>query len=112
MLIMKTRIQKLLVGAALAGAATLVQAQFNYTNNGNGTCTITGYTGPGGTVTIPNSINGLSVVGIGRWAFLNNSGATSVTIPASVISIGDWPFYCYTLTAITVDAASSFYSSA
>jgi hypothetical protein len=109
---MKTRIQKLLVGAALAGAATLAQAQFNYTNNGNGSCTITGYTGPGGTVTIPDSINGLSVVGIGKWAFLNNSSVTSVTIPAGVTSIAAFAFYCYTLTAITVDAASSFYSSA
>ena len=59
MLIMKTRIKKLLVGAALMGAATLVQAQFAYTD-GNGTCTITGYTGPEGTVSVPNSVNGLS----------------------------------------------------
>src|SRR6266702_2431453 len=57
---MKTRIQKLLVGAALVGAATLVQAQFSYSDNGNRTCTIIGYTGPGGAVTIPNSIDGLS----------------------------------------------------
>jgi len=57
---MKTRIQKLLVGAALVGAATLVQAQFTYTDHGNGTCAIAGYTGPGGAVSIPNSINGLS----------------------------------------------------
>ena len=37
-----------------------VQAQFNYTTN-NGTITITGYTGSGGAVTIPSTINGLPV---------------------------------------------------
>src|SRR6266498_3117468 len=94
---MKARIQKLLVGAALVGAATLVQAQFNYTDNGNGTCTITGYntdTGPGpfGAVTIPNSIAGLSVVSIGSGAFYSKYYLTSVSIPDSVTSIGDWAF--------------------
>jgi hypothetical protein len=113
MLIMKTRIEKLLVGAVLMGVATLVQAQFNYTNNGNGTCTITGYTGPGGAVSIPNSIAGLTVVSIGNSAFGENSSLASVTIPGSVTSIGNGAFYhCTGLTAITVDPANSFYSSA
>jgi polyhydroxybutyrate depolymerase len=39
----------------------VVQAQFNYTTN-NGT--ITGYTGPGGAVTIPDKINGLPVTSV------------------------------------------------
>src|SRR6266581_8962953 len=100
---MKTRIQKLLVGAVLVGAATLVQAQFNYTNNGNGTCTITRYAGPGGAVAIPNSINGLSVVSIGQGAFFENSTLTGVTIPASVTSIGFSAFYqCTSLTNATI----------
>src|SRR5437762_2403510 len=102
---MKTRIQKLLVGAALVGAATLVQAQFPYSDNGNGTCTITGYTGPGGTVTIPNSINGLSVVSIGYSAFAHSS-LTSVTIPNSVTSIGNSAFAtCRSLTNVTIPAS-------
>ena len=40
------------------------QAQFNFITN-NGTVTITGYTVAGGEVVITNSINGLSVTGIG-----------------------------------------------
>ena len=36
---------------------------FDTTNNG--TITITGYTGPGGAVTIPGTINGLPVTSIG-----------------------------------------------
>src|SRR5438105_5338586 len=92
MLVMKTQIQKLLLGAVLLGAATLVQAQFNFTDNGNGTCTITGYTGPGGAVTIPNSIAGLSVVSIGDNAFLNNNNLTGVTTPDIVGSFGAHAF--------------------
>ena len=42
----------------------VVQAQFNYTTN-NGTITITGYTGPGGAVAIPDTIDGLPVTRIG-----------------------------------------------
>ena len=45
-----------------------VQAQFTYTNN-NGAITITGYTGPGGDVTIPDTISGLPVTSIGDYAF-------------------------------------------
>jgi hypothetical protein len=55
---------------------TDLQAQdFIYTNN-NGTITITGYTGPGGSVTIPSLITGLPVTSIDKWAF---SYATNLT---------------------------------
>ena len=75
----------------------VVQAQFNYTNNGDGTATITGYTGPGGDVAIPDTIGGLPVTSIGDWAFYNGGrpqpyGLTSITIPDSVTSIGIWAF--------------------
>ena len=62
--------------------------EFNYTIN-NGTITITGYTGPGGAVTIPDTINGLPVTSIGDCAFYNCTSLTSVTIPNSVTSIGN-----------------------
>jgi hypothetical protein len=65
----------------------VVQAQFTYITN-NGTITITGYTGSGGAVTIPNTINGLPVTSIGSYAFENNDGLNSVTIPNGVTSIG------------------------
>ncbi len=55
-----------------------VQGQFLYTNI-NGTITITGYTGPGGAVTIPSMINGLPVTRIGDWAFDTQTNLTDIT---------------------------------
>jgi hypothetical protein len=78
-----------------------VHAQFTY-STANGAITITGYTGPGGTVAIPSSIGGLPVTAIGTNAFFGNPDTTSVTIPSSVTNIQDSAFYnCTTLTNIT-----------
>ena len=78
----------------------VVQAQFNYTTN-NGTITITGYTGPGGAVDIPSTINGLPVNVIGDGAFQYNTSLTSVTIPNSVTSIWNFAFFsCTNLTGV------------
>src|SRR5437773_7203246 len=99
--------------ACAMGALVLVgelQAQdFTYTNT-NGTITITGYTGPGGDVVIPGTIDGLPVTSIGDGAlsFINNlsdrsnltglSNMTSVTIPDGVTNLGEGAFAgCLTL---------------
>jgi hypothetical protein len=86
----------------LLALPAVVQAQFNYTTN-QGTITITGYTGPGGPVIIPDTINGLPVTSIGDSAFFNRPSLTSITIPSSVTSIGDFAFFNGTsLTSVTI----------
>ena len=45
-----------------------------------------------GSVTIPNSVNGYSVIFIGMSAFYDCSSLTSVTIPNSVTTIGNSAF--------------------
>jgi hypothetical protein len=73
---------------------------YTYTTN-NGAITITGYTGPGGSVTIPDTINSLPVTAIGSGAFHNCATLTSVTIGTNVTSIGDSAFAgCTGLTAV------------
>ena len=79
-----------------------VQAQFNYVIT-NGTVTITKYTGSGGDVSIPHTITGLPVTGIGDEAFYYCISLTSVTIPNSVTSIGHGAFVqCRGLTSFTI----------
>ena len=73
---------------SLLALPAAVKAQFLYTTN-NGTISIAGYTGPGGDVTIPGTINGLPVTSIEDWAFAECYSLTSVTISNSVTSIGD-----------------------
>ena len=81
---------------------SVVQAQFTFTTN-NGAITITGYTGPGGVVTIPSTINGLPVTRIGDQAFAFGFDLTSVTIPSGVTSFGDGAFYfCIGLSNIAI----------
>ena len=85
----------------------VVQAQFLHTTN-NGTITITGYTGPGGAVTIPDTINGLPVTGIGSQAFYRRTSLASITIPSGVTSIGDYAFGgCTSLKRITIPGSGT-----
>ena len=75
---------------------------FAFTSNGT-SVTITGYSGSGGAVVIPATINGLPVVSIGDYAFNYSFGLTSVTIPYGVTSIGNHAFSrCTELTSVTL----------
>ena len=76
----------LLVAVFLAALPLRLYAQFTYTTNA-GAITITGYTGTGGDLTIPSSIEGLPVTQISAQAFANRTSLTSVTIPDSVTFI-------------------------
>ena len=92
-----------LLGTVLLALPAVVQAQFTFTNNGDGTCTITGYIGSGGAVTIPSTIDGLTVTSIGSQAFEGSADSpTSVTIPNSVTSIGEGAFEGCPLTSVSI----------
>ena len=69
-----------------------VPVPFDYAANNDDTITITGYTGSVGSVFIPDTINFLPVTRIGNQAFENFGRVTNVTIPTSVISIGNLRF--------------------
>ncbi|WP_058306195.1 leucine-rich repeat protein [Gracilibacillus massiliensis] len=75
--------------------------EFTFADNGDGTATITGYTGPETALEIPSEIGGehLTVTKIGNSAF-HNAGLTSVTLPDSLEYIGVWAFQDNNLTEI------------
>jgi hypothetical protein len=83
---MKTSFKVLMSLLLPLALPAVVQAQFTFTTN-SGTITITGYTGPGGDVTIPDTTNDLPVTSIGSYAFAGRTSLGSVTIPGSVITI-------------------------
>ena len=91
-------------GSTLGGLPTAPwDDQYTWTDNGDTTCTITGYTGPGGDITIPDTLNGLTVTALGHYAFSGSSGLTTVVIPDSVTSIEWYVFrFCYNLTSIII----------
>jgi hypothetical protein len=76
---------------------------FTFTTNPDSTVTITGYTGSGGTLSIPAELNGLPVRHIDDFAFDAETSLTGVTLPDSVITIGEYAFYnCSNLASLTL----------
>ncbi|MBQ7189426.1 MAG: leucine-rich repeat protein, partial [Kiritimatiellae bacterium] len=77
-------------------------SEWKYTVS-NGTATITETTHKTGNVTIPDSLNGYPVIGIGSNVFNGCSSLMSVTIPTSVTSVGSNAFMgCTGLTTVSV----------
>ena len=80
-----------------------VSGDYEYSDNGDGTCTITNYTGPGGHIIIQGTLDGLSVTIIGSSAFYEHTDITGITIPGSVTTIGDSAFEgCDGLITLTI----------
>jgi len=125
-----------LLSTVLLSLPAVLQAQLSYTDNGDGTATITGCDpNYNGALAIPGTTNGLTITSIGDEAFFGRTKLASITfpasitnigiaafnsclsltnvaIPASVTSIGDYAFfYCTSMTAISVDTANPSYSS-
>jgi hypothetical protein len=80
----------------------LLAQDFTYTT-GNGAITITGYTGPGGNVIIPDTINNLPVTTIGDQAFSEVRTMTALTVGENVTTIGQQAFYeCNELVTVSL----------
>ena len=76
---------------------------FLYSLQADGTAVITGYTGPGGDVSIPADLGGAAVTAIGAEAFRGNNSLARVTLPGTVTELGDYAFfYCRSLTSVTL----------
>jgi len=86
---MKTRLIPLALACLLAAAPAT--AQVNYAVSGN-TAYVTSSPGASGAIFINSAYNGYPVTSIGDYAFSDCTNLTSVSIPNSVISIGQQAF--------------------
>ena len=88
-----------------------VQAEgYTWTDNSDGTCTITGCWGTGD-ITIPDTLGGLTVTAIAGSACAQSYSLTGLTIPYTVINIEQGAFSPSGLIDITVVPANPSYSS-
>lgn len=120
-----------------SAAADLIDGDWTYYVNVNGTpgdtdddfVVITGYTGTSATVTTPTDLGGVPVTVINKYTFYENNTITSVTVsggvkeiygfiyckalqsvslPSSLVKIGDGCFSGSGLTSITIPASVSY----
>ena len=96
-----------LVGAWSGWAnSTVVDGRTWSYNISNGKATVTEVSPASEGLTIPSSLGGYPVTGIGNYAFAHCSELTSVTIPEGVTSIGNSAFYgCSGLTSVTIPSS-------
>ena len=101
---MKEALSMIFLLVTVATSPALQSGDFSYTVNIPGdTVTVTGYTGSGGEITIPDTIESLPVTIIGYKAFREANNITGITIPDSVIEIGDEAFRdADNITSITI----------
>jgi len=83
-------------------ASSVAPSDFTY-QSASGGIRITGYIGTAAAVSIPASINGQTVVGIGTGAFAQRTDITLMELPATVTFIEDGAFYeCSNLSTINL----------
>jgi hypothetical protein len=82
--------------------APTASGQFTYVTNA-GSITITGYSGPGGSVIIPSDINGLPVTALGSNAFDFCTNLSFIALSTNMSSIGNDAFDgCTNLASIVI----------
>ena len=97
----------LAVALIITTASVALAANYNgfiYTQNTDGTYTITGYNDfHADLVNIPAQINGVNVTAIGNGAFQTKNNIQVVRIPETVTSIGSMAFYgCKNLSSVVI----------
>lgn len=102
------------LGALNAVSADVVvdESDIQYTDNGDGTLSITGYTGNEAEFVIPEEIDGKKITGLRLDSFYSCS---SITIPASISDISGqyyWQVSMRQLKTINVDENNRYFSSA
>lgn len=91
-----------LVTGAVAGQADGSASPLNFGRNESGEIIVTGVNGSPSVIDIPTSVNGRAVMGIGPRAFADQTALRRVTLPDTVVTIGEDAFAgCVSLESVT-----------
>ena len=93
------------------GAGAQTADGWSYETKSDGTLTITGYSGTEKKVTVPATIDGKSVSGIGYGAFLNNRALEEMTVSEGIQSINGDALTGSTLKKIYLPASLNTFGS-
>ena len=106
-----TDIQTVYAQEEVRGAGTQTADGWSYETKSDGTLTITGYSGTETKVTIPATIDGKSVYGIGSSAFYNNKVLEEVTVSEGIQTIGQQAFSMSTLKKLWLPASLNVFKN-
>lgn len=105
-------------GDSQAEQETYTSGDYTYTllisaeDSANKAVCIESYTGDEHNLVIPGELDGMPVIQLGNYAFVNMPTLETVTIPKSVLAFGNFTFaQCTNLRAYTVEAGSEFCES-
>ena len=91
-------------GTAVLMEDTYTSGDYTYTLR-DGKAEITGYTGPGGDLTIPEELDGHVVDAIHEYVFSENTSLTAVILPSTLTKLGANVFQdCTSLQSVTIPA--------
>ena len=80
-------------GCLFAAWTVHQELEFRWSDNEDGSVTLTGYTGKDPLPVVPDHINGKPVTSIADYAFANDSTLYQITLPCTISRIGDYAFY-------------------
>ena len=67
---------------------------FSYSEDGNGSITLTKYNGKGASPELPSSIGGKAVTAVGESCFAGNTSVRKIVLPEGIADVGDYAFEC------------------
>ena len=85
------------------------ETNFDYAEQGDGTLTIISYTGTALSIEVPDIIDGKAVTAISKDAFRGFCNFVSLTLPDTLVKIGDSAFYdCEAISSVDLGSSVQF----
>ena len=88
-------------GATEESPVYYISGDYTYTVVGTTDAMIAGYSGTATEITIPETIDNYKVTAINELAFVTDTTVTSVTLPSTVVRVGEYAFFESVVSTVT-----------